>query len=292
MAESLWVDARRATLRPEFVERARACCQATATALNFSAPDAVARINAWVSGETHGRVTHIVERIDRADLAMLLSAVYLKGQWSHPFDKAQTAERDFVLDGGTVKRVPRMVQTRTFEYFETPQLQAVRLSFGDGALAMEVLLPAKGSTLRELERQLTDEHWTNWKARYAERPGTLELPRFELTQSQPLNDALQTLGMTRIFERDGAQVTGMFAAAARSQAGHFFIGSVLQAIYWKVDEEGVEAAAVTSISVHASARVREPEPFRMSVDRPFFCAIEDRQTGALLFIGGIHDPVP
>jgi serine protease inhibitor len=28
----------------------------------------------------------------------------------------------------------------------------------------------------------------------------------------------------------------------------------------------------------------------MVIDRPFFCAIEDRRSGALLFIGAIHDP--
>jgi serine protease inhibitor len=28
----------------------------------------------------------------------------------------------------------------------------------------------------------------------------------------------------------------------------------------------------------------------MIVDRPFFCAIDDRRSGALLFVGAIFDP--
>jgi serine protease inhibitor len=28
----------------------------------------------------------------------------------------------------------------------------------------------------------------------------------------------------------------------------------------------------------------------MIVDRPLFCAIEDRRSGALLFLGAIYDP--
>jgi len=57
-----------------------------------------------------------------------------------------------------------------------------------------------------------------------------------------------------------------------------------------VDEEGSEAAAVTAIGVRAAAMASPQQPFRMIVDRPFFCAIEDRRSGALLFIGAIYDP--
>ena len=34
------------------------------------------------------------------------------------------------------------------------------------------------------------------------------------------------------------------------------------------------------------------QPFRMIVDRPFLCAIEDHRSGALLFLGAIYDPEP
>ena len=259
--------------------------------LDFSNPSAAARINSWASKETHGKISKVIDRIDPADLALLLNAVYFKGEWARKFDKAQTQQRDFTLAGGSVKQVPRMAQSGRFDYFETPEMQAIRLSFGEGDLVMEVLLPAKSSSLGALEAELTPEHWTGWQAQYAPRSGKIELPRFELKSNYRLNEPLQTLGMTRAFHPDGAQLTGMFSSApGQPDAGRFFISSVLQSTYWKVDEEGSEAAAVTTSGVRAAAGARPEQPFRMIVDRPFFCAIEDRRSGALLFIGTIYDP--
>jgi serine protease inhibitor len=291
VADSLWVDSPRVTLRPDYVKQTQAWYDAEMTALDFSNSSAATRINSWASKETNGRISKVVDRIDPADLVLLLNAVYFKGEWTHKFDKAQTQQRDFTLAGGSVKQVSRMAQSGRFEYFDTPQLQAIRLSFGNGDLVMEILLPAKSSSLGALETELTAEHWTGWQAQYALRPGTIELPRFELKTNYRLNDPLQALGMTRAFHADFAQLTGMFSSApGQLRSASFFISSVLQSTYWKVDEEGSEAAAVTTTGIRAAAVARPVEPFRMIVDRPFFCAIEDRRSGALLFVGAIYDP--
>jgi serine protease inhibitor len=291
VANSLWVDSRRAALRPDYVKRTQAWYDAEMTDLDFSNPSSATRVNSWASKETHGRIPKVIDRIEPGDLVLLLNAVYFKGQWTHQFDKAQTQQRDFTLVGGSVKQVSRMAQSGRFDYFETPQLQAIRLSFGDGDLVMEVLLPAKSSSLDALEAELTAEQWTGWRAQYAPRPGTIELPRFELKSDYRLNEPLQALGMTRAFQPDAAQLTGMFSSVPGPRpSGSFFISSVLQSTYWKVDEEGSEAAAVTTTGVRATAVARPVQPFRMIVDRPFFCAIEDRRSGVLLFVGAIYDP--
>jgi serine protease inhibitor len=294
VADSLWVDSRRATLRPDYIKQAQAWYDAESTELDFSDPGAATRINGWASKETQGKIPKVIDRIDPADLALLLNAVYFKGQWAQKFDKAQTQQRAFTLAGGAVKQVARMAQSGRFAYFETPDMQAIRLSFGEGDLVMEVLLPSKSSSLGALEGQLKLEHWSGWQAQYAPRAGKIELPRFELKSNYRLNGPLQTLGMTRAFHADGpdaAQLMGMFSSApGQTRAGSFFISSVLQSTYWKVDEEGSEAAAVTTTGVRATAVARPEPPFQMIVDRPFFCAIEDRRSGALLFVGAIYDP--
>ena len=289
VAESLWSDNRRATLRPDYVKQMQGY-DAEMADLDFSNPAATTRINSWAAKETHGRISKVIERIEPADVALLLNAVYFKGQWAHKFDKAQTQQRDFTLASGAVKQVPRMAQSGRFDYFETPDMQAIRLPFGKGDLVMEMLLPSKASSLVALEAALTPEHWTRWRAQYAPRSGKIELPRFELKSNYRLNGPLQNLGMTRAFHPEAAQLTNMFSAAPGPARGAgFFISSVLQSTYWKVDEEGSEAAAVTTTGIRASL-ARPEQPFQMIVDRPFFCAIEDSRSGALLFVGAVFDP--
>jgi serpin B len=67
------------------------------------------------------------------------------------------------------------------------------------------------------------------------------------------------------------------------------ITKVKQKTFIEVNEEGTEAAAATSVEVGLTAAMPE-EPFSMIVDRPFFFAIHDTQTGAILFLGSIVDP--
>jgi serpin B len=67
------------------------------------------------------------------------------------------------------------------------------------------------------------------------------------------------------------------------------VSGVLHKTYLEVNEEGTEAAAVTSVVV-ANAVANEPEPFTMIVDHPFFCAIHNEETGSILFMGAITEP--
>ena len=52
----------------------------------------------------------------------------------------------------------------------------------------------------------------------------------------------------------------------------------------KVDEEGTEAAAVTSVGMTDSA------PPMFQVDRPFVFMIREKLSGTILFMGKVMDP--
>jgi len=62
----------------------------------------------------------------------------------------------------------------------------------------------------------------------------------------------------------------------------------MQSVYLDVDEEGTEAAAVTGLSVVATAI--GPPPIEFIVDRPFVFILRDEQTSTDLFAGAIRHP--
>ena len=65
------------------------------------------------------------------------------------------------------------------------------------------------------------------------------------------------------------------------------IDDVEHKTYVKVDEEGTEAAAGTSESART---LSVGGPFQMVVDHPFFCAIIENQSAAMLFAGVVTNP--
>ncbi|MFQ6047375.1 MAG: serpin family protein, partial [Gemmatimonadales bacterium] len=68
--------------------------------------------------------------------------------------------------------------------------------------------------------------------------------------------------------------------------GGVYIDSVKHKTFVKVDEEGTEAAAVTSVGM---GEVSAPPSFR--VDHPFLFFIRERHSGTILFMGKIMNPV-
>ena len=83
---------------------------------------------------------------------------------------------------------------------------------------------------------------------------------------------------------EGANFTKMI-----KESDPVWISTVKQKTFIDVNEEDTEAAGATSVGMKTKS-IPAGEPFYMEVNRPFFVAITDHDTGALLFIGAIANP--
>lgn len=287
IANALWTQSD-FPVDPHFLKLSQDSYDASARSVDFAGNPrkAADTINGWVDENTHGKIPKIIATPDRNTRLVITDAVYFKGRWASPFNKKATQTRTFHLqDGGSVT-APMMVQSGEYPYFENDRFQAIRLPYGNGRFVMYVFLPRTTAGLPDFVRSLDEARWTEATAKLSERKGKIILPKLESTYAKTLNDALKAMGMAEAFDPDKADFSRIHPIPPP-----LFINDVEHKTYVKVDEQGTEAAAATSVGIAISlARINEPPPFEMVVDHSFFCAIAEQQSGALLFAGVVTDP--
>jgi serine protease inhibitor len=266
-----------------FLDTVRTYFDAEVQGLDFSDPAAVVTINDWVRQATKNRIDGIVDPpIDPQTMAFLLNAVYFKGDWTKRFDTKDTYTGSFhLVDGGT-SDVRFMSKKDTLAYRASDAWQAVELPYGGGAWVMTVAVPTQGHSLDDLSADLAT--LLDPDATWSKQTVVIHLPRFQLEWERVLNADLKALGMVDAFSPIDADFTPMFRNAREAQ---LHVQEVKQKTFLKVDETGTEAAAVTSVSVGVTS---VPLEYIVEANRPFFMAIRERLTGAVLFAGYIVQP--
>jgi serpin B len=275
---------------PRFISDSKEFFQAEQLAgVDFENPKSADTINDWAEEHTHGKVQNVVKYpFPPATAVVLADAIYFKGKWAEPFDKSRTKPRDFYLSGGETKQMPMMSQRKTFSYQEGNGFQAVQLPYAGDRLQMVLFLPAANSSPQTLLASFNEENWhDNILPQFADCEGTLQLPKFKINYDILLNKPLQDLGMRLAFIHDVADFSAM------ADDPELAVQEVKQKSFVAVDEEGTEAAAVTTVTMTDKAALLPPtKPFEMIVNRPFLFVITDSQTQTILFMGIVNDPTP
>lgn len=284
IANSLW--ARKGlSFKPEFIQANESYYEAEVRVLDFASREASGMINGWVSQKTQEKIKKIVDTISPSTILFLINAIYFKGEWTDAFNEGLTVEKPFTLVSG--KQKPHLMMSRfgRYAYQEGDAFQAVVLPYGNKSVSMYVFLPDDESSLEEFLDNLSFEDWENWMSRFEDAMGLIMLPRFKLEYGKTLNKVLESLGMEVAFDIEKANFGRMCPVPP-----NVCIGEVKHKTFVEVNEEGTEAAAVTSVTMVATSMAPPEKEFRMIVDRPFFFAIRDNRTGLILFMGVVLEP--
>lgn len=285
-ANSVWC---KGVVKQAFV----AAAQKTFEAEAMSLPTAPEPINAWVSEKTTGMIPSIIDSIDSRTIALLVNAVYFKGQWTTQFQKGHSQKG--VFRSATRGALPCVMMRRVdhkMRFAEDGRVQLVELPYGDdGRLAAIVLLPLVHSpTVSDLALQLGSSGHANGSlaqllAGLAPTHIELQLPRFRLEFGvHDLKPQLQSaFGISEAF-------VGENGFRAMSDDPEVHLSQVLHKAVVEVNEEGTTAAAATAGVMMTRAIMIEPPPKLFTVDRPFLFLIRDVRTGTLMFTGIVQDP--
>jgi len=255
---------------------------AKAEAVNYSDPQTVTKINAWCAEQTNDRIKKILEKTSEDDIFHLMNAVYFKAGWEKEFDKNVTTKKTFHYANGVTAEVDMMAQSYMTTYAETDLYQLCTKSFVDDSFQMVLILPKEGVKIEDAIPAALDINVSasatadGYPGKPEIRQVALSAPKFtsEYTENRLFN-YLKNINPT--LELDWHDLC-MFEAK-------FEMGfEAMQKTFFLMDEEGAEAAAITTIH-GCTTSGPDPDMVYMTLNRPFFYAIVESNTQCPLFIG-------
>ncbi|MCC5848225.1 MAG: hypothetical protein JJU29_09030 [Verrucomicrobia bacterium] len=243
-------------------------------------------INRWVAEKTRGKIETILDELDPNTVAVILNAIYFKGEWAHAFDADRTRSQPFSISPEQTRDVELMYRKGTYKYLAHDDYQAVTLPYRGDRFTLDVILPTERHGLAALEEKMDAETLAEWlqdldKAR--SREIELFLPRMKMETDYNLVKPFQVLGIQDAFKEGIADFQGM-----GWPVGELWIGDIVHKAFLEVNEEGTEAAAATAVVMVTRAAPMEPPVFR--ADHPFLFIIRENSTGSILFMGRMSGP--
>jgi serine protease inhibitor len=276
VANSLWVDQSDGSVLPSFTHTDETYYGATIGDL----AGAPANVNAWVDSETHGLISQLMPAGVYQD-AIIANVLYFKGQWTTEFDPGDTVTAPFTLSDGSQTPTALMHQTGSFPYaagtMHGVNFQAVRMPYGQGLFSMLIILPNAGADVTKFVADIAVDDLNGLIAQLEPSTVAIALPRFTASYGTSLTPALKSMGMGSAF---------VPSADFSALAPGFWVNVVEHKTVIEVDETGTVAAAATGVGDTSVATQSYP----MTMDHPFFYAIQDDKTGDLLFIGLLMNP--
>ncbi|MGD9244787.1 MAG: serpin family protein [Desulfobacterales bacterium] len=285
IANSLWPD-KEYPFRKEYLGLVKKNYKTEVTALDFKRQSEKARItiNTWVEDKTRDKIKEPIQRgiLNELTRLVLVNAIYFKGNWASQFDNEETLKMLFKVSLDKTVKTPMMHQEGQFGYWTDKDLQVLEIPYIGKQLSMIVFLPIKVDGLSQLEKKVNIENLRIWTSQLRTQKVDIWLPKFKLTCEIRLDKALQKMGMVDAFIEGNADFSHMVGTDL------LYISAVLHKAFIDVNEEGTEAAAATAV-VSFGRGFEQSYTFR--ADHPFLFLIQENQTGSILFLGRVIDPI-
>ncbi len=248
--------------------------------LDFDSQQAINTINNWASDHTNGKIDQVIQSIDPLTVMFLMNALYFKGDWTHQFDASNTRSLPFYFDDDTQENVETMTGEIPAKSFENNHYSAVELPYGRKNFSMVLIKPHQ--TLNDFYHTFDAQSWQELTESFHSQdiwtPVQIQLPKFSFDYEKKLNNILKEMGMLDAFSESMADLSGI-------SDKYLYVSFVKQNTFIDVNEEGTEAAAVTTIGINTESV--GPVFF---ANKPFLFAIRERTTNTLLFMGSVVNP--
>ncbi|MBQ6569290.1 MAG: hypothetical protein IJL87_03440 [Clostridia bacterium] len=239
----------------------------------FNPENAVTKINDWASEKTEKMIPKLLpENYDASNLGVvLMNALYFKDSWINTFDKYATASDDFHTKSGETVKKDFMHQTEDLNYYADKDTQIVILPM-EGGVNMAFVLGDRADLAEKISM-------------CSSQRVDVKIPKIDMETSFDKKEFINFLkinGASAAFDKEKADFSAMIDE-------QIWVDDIIQKTKIKTDENGVEAAAVTSIMAMATGMIEQDDIVEFVADRPFsfyiYASIDD--ITAVLFAGEV-----
>lgn len=261
--------------------------------IDFKADNSPVLVNEWVDESTNGAIDEIVsedEPLFPPTVLLAINSIYLKARWQKQFEYTKTNRDSFYDSASRMTEVSKAHFMNMVEYFDyshkaLPEYQVIDLPFAESDMSMIFVLP-----MNEGADAVSSTDLIAAMDKLESTKMALSLPKFkfESEYGDDLKESLFTLGIQAPFTEDTGALCGLFEDQTDCQK--LIIDEIIQKTVIDVNEKGVEAAAVTAISVGVTSMPVPTTPTLMILDHPFQFFIYDKTQDLMLFEGRLGEP--
>ena len=276
LANSIWIKENSVNVLPEFLQTNADWYGAQAYLAPFDSTT-LTDINNWCYNKTKGKIDKILDNVPSDAVMYLINALDFDAKWNVKYEKSDVQDRAFYNDGGSSSTVKMMYSDEHIYLEDGEKAVGFTRPYKGDRYSFVGILPNEGVDIYDYVENFSGERWNAmWEGR-SRRTVKAGLPEFTYKTDMLLNEALQALGVTDMFDRGLADFSNM------SDVG-LYCDFVKQKTFIDVSRNGTKAAAITMGGMKDTAIAPEQE-VRIILDRPFLYAIVDNANGLPLFIG-------
>jgi serine protease inhibitor len=275
------------TVYPEFKETVRDYYRAEIAALDMLDPQSVNVINNWISQQTEGLIQDMIDEIPPNAVMYLVNAIYFKGDWKYSFDADKTQKAPFHVSPSREVEVDMMQlgDAATFHYYSGNNFRYFEIPYSTGQFSMGILT-GTNHNLDDALDQLSFENLETWREQATETNFILKMPKFKMRKKmENMKEDLIDMGLEKPFYFHPENFTLLF----ENPHDELKISRVIHDAFIEVDEVGTEAAAATVVEIVERVSL-PPGPTLITLDQPFLFFIQEKHSGAILFMGKLGNP--
>ena len=285
VANSVWVNnSVREQVKQPFLRNLLAYYGAGINACDFDRK-ALEAVNGWVKENTDGMIDSILDKPDPNILMLLLNTLTFDAEWENKFKEADILQRraTFTRQDGT-QELCDMMRGTLFGYLEDNAATGFIKYYAGGNYQFVALLPKKGIAIDDYIASLTQEKLSGLlNGIETVQKVNVGLPKFRFDYSVSLNDTLEAMSVTDLFDPAACDLSGMFGKPVEP-----YVSSVLHKTFIEVNTEGTRAGAATAVTVGPTSSRVTVEPKTVILDRPFVFLITMGEANTPVFIGVVN----